>query len=406
MRQRQKKTKKKANWSRNMPTVTQHIDRKTGLGIIQRGFLRDVIPLYKGLAERINLVMARYAVGDVIPVTSESALLRDVNATLTAARFFTDSDGRTVYASDGVTALADYPRLLNKWYAIAVASAIMPHTKYMQRKLPPDIFAWLGKRDNPRLIRELENPYRRLPGESLQVFRNRMIPLRIFQSNPLADIDPQRRWVPMHNWNTPDGYRLSDRIWNADNELRRRIDALLRDGLRNGDGSLVLSRRLERFLIPGRAALRTRRPYGTDASFDGMRLARTELARAFNYAAYIAGYSNPYVSGIDWALSPSHPKVDICDSLATIDMGGGRIKEPYPMGSANVPPAHPHCLCTSRSVVTESPADVTNRLRAVYEDGSLNPATNPANPYGLLEQLIGPVLLAAFIQYIRVLFGA
>lgn len=380
---------------------------KRGLGLIQRGFLREVKPLYAQLAERVALVVQRYTVDDQIPLSAEDALLRDVNQTLTQARFFTASDGRTVYDRDGVTALAEFPQLLNKWYAIAVATAILPHARQMRRALPDDLHAWLASAARPSVtVSELENPYARQPGEGLPAYRRRLDTLRIFRPNPLAQIDPNRRWVPMHNWNDPNGYRLSDRIWNADNELRRRIDSLLRDGLRNGSGSLRLSRQLEQFLIPGRAAIRTRRPYGTDASFDGMRLARTELARAFNSASYTAAYTNPYVIGMDWALSPSHPKTDICDSLASVGMGGERLREPYAMDGAPVPPAHPHCLCTARSVVTDQPSDVTLQLRAMYEEGSFEPSTNPASPYGLLRELLGPALTAAFLSIIRAIFGS
>lgn len=75
-----------------------------------------------------------------------------------------------------------------------------------------------------------------------------------------------------------------------------------------GMGALELSRKLERFLLPNRANLRTNRPYGTSAAFDAMRLARTEIARAANQAAFLSSYLNLYVDKIDVARSGNGDK--------------------------------------------------------------------------------------------------
>jgi hypothetical protein len=68
-------------------------------------------------------------------------------------------------------------------------------------------------------------------GESQAAFLRRLDDLRIFRPNPLAQMDESRRWVPMHKWNTPDGYRLSDRIWQTSVYSRTQVDRLVGQGL-------------------------------------------------------------------------------------------------------------------------------------------------------------------------------
>jgi hypothetical protein len=124
---------------------------------------------------------------------------------------------------------------------------------------------------------------------------------QVFAPNPLADYDQPHLWVD------PNGYRLSDRIWRTAGVTRRKVDAMVEDGIARGRGSLKLSRDLERFLHPGRQLKRTKTPYGTDASYDAMRLARTEITRAASKAHEAAAQANPFVTGLRWKLSPQHP---------------------------------------------------------------------------------------------------
>src|SRR6185369_2876860 len=76
--------------------------------------------------------------------------------------------------------------------------------------------------------------------------------------------------------------------------------------------ALEISAEVEQFLVPGRY-LRTTRPYGTDASYHGMVLARTEISRAHGAATIAASKANPFVQLIDWRVSMSHKDQDECD---------------------------------------------------------------------------------------------
>lgn len=175
----------------------------------------------------------------------------------------------------------------------------------------------------------------------------------LFKPNPLAQFDK------MHTWIDPNGYKLSDRIWRTAGTTRRKLDLFLDERIRQGQGALQMSRDLETFLKPGRT-LRTKAPYGTDASYDAMRLARTEITRAHARAAERTALMNPFVEKMGIRLSGSHPAPDICDEAAD---AGPWPKDNIPMRYAI--PLHPHCLCTYYYVMVEDKTAVLNQLLGV-----------------------------------------
>src|SRR5690606_30742496 len=103
------------------------------------------------------------------------------------------------------------------------------------------------------------------------------------------------------------------------------------------------------------------------------------IARAHAEAVFLSSQANPYVSGMEWKLSVAHPKVDICDRLATIGMSGERLRAHYPLDSAPqiVRDSHPQCLCTNFPA-TGDIADVTDQVRAVMAEHESPPFLTPA----------------------------
>ena len=217
------------------------------------------------------------------------------------------AEGRFAFADDGVTARTPFAQLLNEFYVRVVMEAIYGARDWMARKVPDDVFQFLSRAQAIDLG-EADNPHLRRDGEDDEAFRKRLDDLRVFRPNPLAELDPNRQWVPMHRWQDSNGYRLSDRIWRASNHTRSKVDALISEAFREGWGAERLAATLEQFLLPNRANLRTNKPYGRNASFDAMRIARTEIARAANHASFISAYTNPYVNQIDVARSPNGDK--------------------------------------------------------------------------------------------------
>lgn len=359
------------------------------LASAQRGFRNEIKPVFLSTAQQIGGILTGVADRDgIIPRNLESQVVRRAGEIV--QRLFVGFDGRSAFGSNGVTAQAQYPQILNKWLVFVTAKTVYTHRDWMQKNIPEDVYTYLAtKRSRPVPIKEQENPFLRRDDETVEEHIERLRALRIFDPNPLAEYEPAHTWVD------PNGYVLSDRIWNTSIETRKKVDNILREGIRNGTAARDIAKQLEQFLVPGRALVRTNRPYGSDASFDAMRLARTEISRAAAQAAFISAYLNPYVGGMDWALSPSHPRIDICDDLATIGKGGERLRDPMAMTSTRLPPAHPHCLCRAQAYVTDTPEVVTQQLHAMMEDAEqqlLIPVITPAQADTFIQMLLGDVL--------------
>lgn len=313
------------------------------------------------------------------------------------------AEGRFAFADDGVTARSPFAQLLNTFYVRVVMEAVYGQRDWMAKKVPADVFQFLS-RARPLNLGEAENPFLRREGESDEAFRQRLIDLRIFQPNPMLELDPNRQWVPMYNWNDPNGYQLSQRIWNNSVETRRAIDRIIAQAFTDGIGAFELARILEASLLPGMEAIRTDRPYNLDAAHYALQLARSEIARAANHAAFISAYLNPYVDRIDVARSPNGSRqCPICPQHATLSFGGERLREPYSIYSASIPIFHPNCMCVVIPVVTDSPATVTNRLQAVMEDSrvaNFPPSVNPAAADAMVQTLLHTALWGLVAQFI------
>jgi hypothetical protein len=244
-----------------------------------------------------------------------------------------------VLKSGAIYPMSDYPRIL--WSNIEKATQIYveKHAGLMNR--------YLERAPQVKTAMQHANldPFQEAKQVSEQI-------LRVFKPNPLAQYEPPHRWVD------PNGYTLSERIWRTAGNTRRKLDLFLEERIAQGDGALRISRDLESFLQPGRQLRRTTAPYGTDASYDAMRLARTEIARAAARANEMSAAMNPFVKGIETVLSPQHPCCDICDEAAE--------SGPWPVDE--IPdkyqiPMHPHCMCHYREVLIDNPQEVLDELR-------------------------------------------
>lgn len=167
-----------------------------------------------------------------------------------------------------------------------------------------------------------------------------------------ALVRPRGLYDPFHAWVDPSGYRLNDRVWRTSIDVRSRVDRLLDFHISRGTSAVDLAALLEPFLTRQAIRQRTMTPYGTEGSYAARRLARTEITAAAHHATVNASIANPFVGGVQWRLSSSHPKIDICDSYARGGPNGDGI---YPPNEVPGIP-HPHCLC-SQLPVTVGNAD-------------------------------------------------
>jgi len=277
-------------------------------------------------------------------------------------RFYVGPDLRNAYADDDITPLAPFPDLINIWLTEVAWRVVKHHRDMLRDNLPGDVFQWLS-----------------------------LSTLRTEQANIGR---PFQNYVPPHQWVDGNNRRLSDRIWEVSVRTRTKIDRFLDAAIRQQQGAFQMADTFERFLLPGRRPIRTRKPYGTDASFDTMRLMRTEIARHHADTTKRAAIANPFADGMEFKLSPSHPRIDICDDLATLGMRGERLREPYPVGSAPLPvfDTHPQCICSAFAVSRRTTQEVVDSLRERIRRGEPPPQT-PANGMGFLKRLMGSQLV-------------
>lgn len=319
-------------------------------------FIRSLGDAFARLADQIVGIIMRYAAnGDRIPPERSSAFRAECDQVITD--YF---GGRDAFASDGITPRSGFARLLNQYLAQVSYVAVEGHSEVILKYAPPDVLQWL-RSAAPQQV-------------------------------PTYD--------PAHFWVDPNGYRLSDRVWLTDAETRRKIDAILADAVRRGLHPLEIANLVVGFLNPGEAPRMTRKPYGFNVSFSAMRLARTELTRAYGAMTIAASQNNPWVDGIDWALSNRHPENDVCDRIATIGMRGERLRNPYPKGDVPRYPTHPMDLCNLQPHVSANSDDMVARLRAQMQDGGAPPYA-PVAAYSFTETQIGSTLIASLLSIFR-----
>lgn len=156
-----------------------------------------------------------------------------------------------------------------------------------------------------------------------------------------------------------DGLQLSQRIWRLEADGLQRIRTTLATAMAERTSAAELASRLEPVLgadqdmprwanerlydmapaqrLASKEGLLTGTAERTQGiAYNALRLARTELQFANHAVTTEIAQHAPWVTGRFVRLSPGHPKIDVCDGLAS----GG----PYPKDSGLLP-AHPNCMC-------------------------------------------------------------
>lgn len=177
---------------------------------------------------------------------------------------------------------------------------------------------------------------------------------------------------------------LSEKVYRSKVSINSRIDKMVNSALARGLSAKEFAGEIRDYINPNT-------PGGL--RYASMRLARTEINNAAHAVAIDAVQGKPWVTGMKWHLSGSHPRVDVCNSLAS---GGRKGSGVYPTDQVPAKP-HPHCLCF---VTPETPSDdefTDNLLGGQYNDylekyspgisGRLGGMTAPPAPVNLVPSL-------------------
>lgn len=121
------------------------------------------------------------------------------------------------------------------------------------------------------------------------------------------------------------GLALSERVYRNAAVSSGRVERVVANGILRGASAREIARDVSSLINPNT-------PGGV--SHAAMRLGRTELNNAMHHASVDSYAENPFVERVEWALSSSHPRPDICDDL----VGKYKVDE--------VPDKqHPQCFC-------------------------------------------------------------
>lgn len=125
---------------------------------------------------------------------------------------------------------------------------------------------------------------------------------------------------------------LQERVYNSEVGIGSKVDRLVNSALARGLSAVEFAKEVRSFVNP-------LTPGGV--RYAAMRLARTEINNAAHAMSVEAVRDTPWVDSMEWRLSGSHGRPDICDRLAK---GGPEGDGRYPKRSVPSKP-HPQCLC-------------------------------------------------------------
>lgn len=146
------------------------------------------------------------------------------------------------------------------------------------------------------------------------------------------------------------GYTLSQRVLRNERLTAGRITRVIESALVNNLSARELAKRVGQFIDP-------KTPGG--ASYAAKRLARTEINNAHHWVSRDQMSNRPWINGVEWNLSGSHPRTDACDELAA--------NGPYPKDDVPDKP-HPQCLCFITPDLPDEEEFLDSLLGGEYND--------------------------------------
>jgi hypothetical protein len=147
---------------------------------------------------------------------------------------------------------------------------------------------------------------------------------------------------------------LSQRVYKSSVAIGRVLDNKINSALARGLSAKEFARELSPYINPDT-------PGGL--RYASMRLARSEINNAAHAVAVSDASGKPWIEGMQWELSASHPKADVCDDLAE---GGPALDGVYPPHAVPGRP-HPQCFCVVTPVSVSDQAFLMNLAAGNYD---------------------------------------
>lgn len=152
-------------------------------------------------------------------------------------------------------------------------------------------------------------------------------------------------------------FQLSPNVYKWEHWHNGRVDQIVSSKFALGASAREIARAVRDFIDPNTKG---------GASYAAKRLGRTEVANAFHEQTKRDYADNPFVLGLKWHLSRSHPGKDPCDVIAKGHSRG--LKAGVYRVEAVPDKPHPQCMChTSPETVSEEKFQ-SDFIRGKYDD--------------------------------------
>lgn len=171
-----------------------------------------------------------------------------------------------------------------------------------------------------------------------------------------------RRTVATYLARGQNGIGLSQRVYRTRSIANGYVDRAVNRVILQGGSWQDISREVKPMIDPNTKG---------GVSYAAKRLARTELNNAFHTTQKASAEINPFVLGLQWHLSRSHPTPDKCDEYARGHSKGKSAGIYLPSDLPTKP--HPQCLCFT-----------TNEM--MDEDDFLDLVSDPDYLDGLVDE--------------------
>ena len=151
---------------------------------------------------------------------------------------------------------------------------------------------------------------------------------------------------------------LSSSVWRNQSRSTSTVNRIINSALAEGTSARELAKRVRQYVDPNTAG---------GVRYAALRLARTEINNAFHAAQVKEAQEEPWVIGVEWNLSRSHPERDECNDYAEqVHYPGG---DPGVFLPEEVPvKPHPNCLCFTTPATPDREEFLDNLLAGRYDD--------------------------------------
>lgn len=151
---------------------------------------------------------------------------------------------------------------------------------------------------------------------------------------------------------------LSDRVYRNRAMSRGYVDRAINNGLLLGKSVKEIADDVYKYISPTA-------PGG--AAYSAHRLARTEVTNAYHESSKARYRQTPWIEQVQWNVSGSHPRPDVCDEYAEDVRGPGWDAGVYKVNEVPEKP-HPQCLCYITPVQMDLDKYAKNFKAGKYDD--------------------------------------